>query len=107
MALHGCCGRIIFHGGVAIESARSEACAAGHRNFIFLFLHQALHQLVASFLGFALGVSPAAAWIPITGGLDSRMLILCAAVTLWVCGVDVLYAFQVFEYDQHGGVFSV
>src|SRR6267142_5093520 len=34
------------------------------------------------FLGFALGISPAAAWIAITGGLDLRMLILCAAVTL-------------------------
>src|SRR5258708_38485408 len=27
------------------------------------------------FLGFALGISPAAAWIAITGGLDPRMLI--------------------------------
>ncbi len=36
------------------------------------------------FLGFALGISPAAAWIAVTGGLDARMLILCAAVTLWV-----------------------
>src|SRR6202040_1406966 len=32
------------------------------------------------FLGFALGISPAAAWIAVTGGLDLRMLILCAAV---------------------------
>ncbi len=59
------------------------------------------------FLGFALGVSPAAAWIAITGGLDSRMLILCAAVTLWVGGFDVLYACQDVEYDQHAGLFSV
>jgi len=59
------------------------------------------------FLGFALGVSPAAAWIAITGGLDSRMLILCAAVTLWVGGFDVLYACQDVDYDQHVGLFSV
>jgi len=32
------------------------------------------------FLGFALGISPAAAWIAITGGLDWRMLILCAGL---------------------------
>src|SRR5437773_923729 len=32
------------------------------------------------FLGFALGISPAAAWIAITGGLDWRMLVLWAAV---------------------------
>jgi 4-hydroxybenzoate polyprenyltransferase len=59
------------------------------------------------FLGFALGISPAAAWIAITGGLDLRMLILCAAVTLWVGGFDVLYACQDMEYDQRAGLFSV
>src|SRR5258706_882850 len=59
------------------------------------------------FLGFALGISPAAAWIAITGDLDPRMLILCAAVTLWVGGFDVLYACQDIEYDQRAGLFSV
>jgi 4-hydroxybenzoate polyprenyltransferase len=59
------------------------------------------------FLGFALGISPAASWIAITGSLDWRMLILCAAVTLWVGGFDVLYACQDVEYDQQAGLFSV
>jgi|SRR6266404_415768 4-hydroxybenzoate polyprenyltransferase len=59
------------------------------------------------FLGFALGISPAAAWIAVTGGLDLRMLILCAAVTLWVGGFDVLYACQDVDYDQRAGLFSV
>jgi 4-hydroxybenzoate polyprenyltransferase len=59
------------------------------------------------FLGFALGISPAAAWIAITGGLDWRMLILCGAVTLWVGGFDVLYACQDVEFDQQAGLFSV
>jgi 4-hydroxybenzoate polyprenyltransferase len=59
------------------------------------------------FLGFALGISPAAAWIAITGSLDWRMLILCAAVTLWVGGFDILYACQDIEFDQQSGLFSV
>src|SRR5229473_2066283 len=59
------------------------------------------------FLGFALGISPAAAWIAITGGLDWRMLILCGAVTLWVGGFDVLYACQDVDFDQQAGLFSV
>jgi len=59
------------------------------------------------FLGFALGVSPAAAWIAIAGGLDLRILILCAAVTLWVGGFDILYACQDVEYDRRSGLFSV
>src|SRR3984893_2809416 len=59
------------------------------------------------FLGFALGISPAAAWIAVTGGLDLRILILCAAVTLWVGGFDVLYACQDVDYDLRAGLFSV
>jgi 4-hydroxybenzoate polyprenyltransferase len=59
------------------------------------------------FLGFALGASPGAAWIAISGGLDWRMLILCAAVTLWVGGFDVLYACQDVDYDKQAGLFSV
>jgi 4-hydroxybenzoate polyprenyltransferase len=59
------------------------------------------------FLGFALGISPAAAWIAITGNLDWRMLILCAAVTLWVGGFDVLYACQDVQFDAEAGLYSV
>ena len=58
-------------------------------------------------LGFCLGMSPAAAWIAVRGSLDARMLILCAAVTLWVGGFDVLYACQDVEFDQRAGLFSI
>jgi 4-hydroxybenzoate polyprenyltransferase len=59
------------------------------------------------FLGFALGSSPAAAWIAVTGAFDARMLILCAAITLWVGGFDVLYACQDVEFDRQVGLFSI
>ena len=58
-------------------------------------------------LGFCLGMSPAAAWIAVTGALDWRMLILCAAVTLWVGGFDVLYACQDVEFDKQVGLHSI
>jgi 4-hydroxybenzoate polyprenyltransferase len=58
-------------------------------------------------LGFCLGMSPAAAWIAIRGSLDWRMLILCAAVTLWVGGFDVLYACQDVAFDQTAGLYSI
>jgi len=58
-------------------------------------------------LGFCLGMSPAAAWIAISGGFDTRMLILCAAVTLWVAGFDVLYACQDIEFDKQAGLHSI
>ncbi len=58
-------------------------------------------------LGFCLGMSPAAAWIAIRGSLDWRMLVLCAAVTLWVGGFDVLYSCQDVEFDKSAGLFSI
>jgi 4-hydroxybenzoate polyprenyltransferase len=58
-------------------------------------------------LGFCLGMSPAAAWIAIRGSLDWRMIILCAAVTLWVGGFDVLYSCQDVEFDKQAGLFSI
>jgi 4-hydroxybenzoate polyprenyltransferase len=58
-------------------------------------------------LGFCLGISPAAAWIAIRGSLDWRMQILCAAVTLWVGGFDVLYACQDVDFDRAEGLHSI
>ncbi len=58
-------------------------------------------------LGFCLGISPAAAWIAIRGSLDPRILILCAAVTLWVGGFDVLYACQDLDFDRSSNLHSV
>src|SRR5271170_2178647 len=58
-------------------------------------------------LGFCLGMSPAAAWIAIRGSLDWRMLILCAAVTLWVGGFDVLYACQDVDFDKTAELYSI
>lgn len=59
------------------------------------------------FLGFALGIAPAAAWIAVRGSLDPRILVLTAAVTLWVGGFDILYACQDYEHDRAHRLFSV
>ena len=58
-------------------------------------------------LGLCLGISPAAAWIAIRGTLDTHILILCGAVTLWVAGFDILYACQDVDFDRSAGLFSV
>jgi 4-hydroxybenzoate polyprenyltransferase len=58
-------------------------------------------------LGFCLGMAPAAAWIAVAGSLDWRMIVLCAAVTLWVAGFDVLYALQDIEFDRQAGLYSI
>jgi 4-hydroxybenzoate polyprenyltransferase len=50
-------------------------------------------------LGLALGIAPAAAWIAIRGSLDPRVLWLTAAVMFWTAGFDVIYACQDFGFD--------
>jgi 4-hydroxybenzoate polyprenyltransferase len=58
-------------------------------------------------LGLALGIAPSAAWIAVRGSLDARIVVLSAAVLLWVGGFDVLYACQDFEHDRAAGLHSV
>ena len=58
-------------------------------------------------LGLALGLAPSAAWIAVRGSLDPRILILTAAVTLWVGGFDVLYACQDYDHDRAAGLHSL
>jgi 4-hydroxybenzoate polyprenyltransferase len=58
-------------------------------------------------LGLALGIAPSAAWIAVRGSLDWRIVVLSAAVLLWVGGFDVLYACQDFEHDRVAGLNSV
>lgn len=58
-------------------------------------------------LGLALGIAPSAAWIAVRGSLDSRIVVLTAAVLLWVAGFDVLYACQDFEHDRANGLNSI
>src|SRR5580704_7190335 len=58
-------------------------------------------------LGLVLGIAPSAAWIAVRGTLDARIVVLTAAVLLWVGGFDVLYACQDFEHDRKVGLNSV
>jgi len=58
-------------------------------------------------LGLALGIAPSAAWIAVRGSLDPRIVVLSAAVLLWVGGFDVLYACQDFAHDRVAGLHSV
>ncbi len=59
------------------------------------------------FLGFALGIAPAAAWIAVRGSLDPRILLLTAAVTFWVGGFDVIYACQDHDFDRSNSLHSL
>jgi 4-hydroxybenzoate polyprenyltransferase len=58
-------------------------------------------------LGFCLGMSPVAAWIALRGDLSVSVLLLGAAVTLWVAGFDIIYACQDVEFDHRLGLHSI
>jgi 4-hydroxybenzoate polyprenyltransferase len=58
-------------------------------------------------LGACLGLSPVAAWIALRGNVKPAVLLLGAAVMLWVAGFDLIYACQDVEFDQRQGLFSV
>jgi len=58
-------------------------------------------------LGLALGIAPTAAWIAVRGSIDARILVLTAAVILWVGGFDVLYACQDYDHDRAAGLYSL
>lgn len=57
-------------------------------------------------LGACLGMSPVAAWIALRGNVSRSVLLLGAAVTLWVAGFDIIYACQDVEFDRAAGLHS-
>ena len=59
------------------------------------------------FLGLALAVAPAGAWIAQTGRLDWPPLVLGAGVICWVAGFDLIYATQDVDFDRREGLRSL
>lgn len=59
-------------------------------------------------LGWALAISPTAAWIAVRGTVDSEVpLLLSLIVLMWTAGFDVMYACQDFEFDTRSGLRSI
>src|SRR5262249_18711470 len=57
------------------------------------------------FLGLALALAPAGAWLAVRGTNLSlpelaQMFVLCTAVILWLVGFDIIYALQDYEFDR-------
>ena len=59
------------------------------------------------FLGLALAVAPAGAWIAARGRLDLPPLVLGGAVVCWVAGFDLIYATQDIDFDRREGLYSL
>jgi len=64
------------------------------------------------FLGLALALAPVGAWLAVKGENVStleilQMLVLAAAVVLWLVGFDVIYSLQDYEFDKSHGLHSL
>ena len=59
------------------------------------------------FLGWALAISPSAAWIAVTGRLDPEPMLLSFAVAMWAGGFDVIYGCADFDFDREYGTNSL
>ena len=59
-------------------------------------------------LGWALAISPTAAWIAVRGAIDSGVpLLLSLVVLMWTAGFDVMYACQDYDFDTRSGLRSI
>jgi 4-hydroxybenzoate polyprenyltransferase len=58
-------------------------------------------------LGLALGIAPLGAWIAIAGRFDLAPVILCAGVTFWVAGFDIIYGCDDYDFDRSEGLHSI
>lgn len=59
-------------------------------------------------LGWALAISPTAAWIAVRGEIDDiTPIFLSLIVMMWTAGFDVMYACQDFEFDKKNGLRSI
>ncbi|MBX3287982.1 MAG: putative 4-hydroxybenzoate polyprenyltransferase [Acidobacteria bacterium] len=59
-------------------------------------------------LGWALAISPTAAWIAVRGAIDSEVpLLISLFVLMWTSGFDILYACQDIEFDRKAGLQSI
>ena len=58
-------------------------------------------------LGWALAISPSAAWIGVNGSLSLEPVILSLAVAMWAGSFDIIYHTQDYEFQRENGLHSV
>lgn len=59
------------------------------------------------YLGFVIGLAPAATWVAMTGTLSWGIVFLSLGLMTYIAGFDILYACQDIEFDAKEGLFSL
>ena len=77
---------------------------------IFLFFYSYTKRFTwfaHIYLGFAIGLAPAAVWIAIAGMPDISIIILSLVLMTHIAGFDILYSCQDVEFDTEKKLFSI
>lgn len=59
------------------------------------------------FLGAAIGLTPSAVWIAMTGGIPFSVVLLSVSIGCWIAGFDILYALQDKAFDKANKLYSI
>lgn len=77
--------------------------------FLLLFysVTKRFTQYCHIYLGFAISLAPAGAWIAVTGTLSWTVFFLTLALMSYIAGFDILYACQDMDFDREQGLYSM
>ncbi len=77
--------------------------------FLLLFYSVTKHftQYCHIYLGFAISLAPAGAWIAVTGTMSWTIIFLTLALMSYIAGFDILYACQDINFDKEQGLYSM
>lgn len=59
------------------------------------------------YLGFAISLAPAGAWVAIAGNISWSVVFLSLALMSYIAGFDILYACQDIDFDKEEGLYSI
>ena len=59
------------------------------------------------FLGATLALAPVGAWVAISDGFSTAIIVLGLGVMFWVAGFDIIYACSDYDFDRKYGIYSI
>ena len=100
----GCVGFGVFYGNywpaILAVPVLAYLCGYSYCKFFTRWSH--------FYLGSAIALSPAAAWLAIDpASIGWPAVLLVGAVTMWIAGFDIIYACQDLDFDRREGLHSL
>ena len=101
------CGTVVFFYAAAQLNTLALVLAPVAAGYVVMYSFAKYYTWACHFfLGWALAISPSAAWIAVTGRLDPEAVLLSIVVALWAGGFDIIYGCADLDFDRKYGVNS-